>query len=102
MEAVGGIRPKAVEAVGTIEAVDAVGAVRPEAVEAVGAIEAVQAVGVVRPEAVEPVGTMEAVEAVGVVHHSVAVVAVETFGATVVAVYCSVDSEHDTAAVQEG
>ena len=77
----------------------------PEAVEAVGAIEAVQAVGVVRPEAVEAVGTMEAVEAVGVVHHSVAVVAtvvaVETFGATVVAVYCSVDSEHDTA-VQEG
>ena len=84
------------------EAVEAVGAVRPVAV---GAIEAVEAVGVVRPEAVEAVGTMEAVEAVGVVHHSVAVVAtvvaVETFGATVVA-SGSVDSEHDTAAHQEG
>jgi hypothetical protein len=74
--------------------------VRPQAV---GAIEAVEAVGAVRPVAV---GAIEAVEAVGVVHHSVAVVAtvvaVETFGPTVVAVYCSVDSEHDTAAVQEG
>ena len=70
---------------------------------AVGAIEAaVEAVGAVRPVAV---GAIEAVEAVGVVHHSVAVVAtvvaVETFVATVVAVCCSVDSEHDTA-VQEG
>jgi hypothetical protein len=100
VEAVKTVGALKVGSVSTTCEVEAVGTVRPQTVGAIGAVAV--AVGAVCSVVV---GAIEVVRAVGVVHHSVAVVAtvvaVVTFGlATVVA--GSVDSEHGTAADQEG